>query len=562
MIWGSENILSASALQSGGVEVGSSQEGSVIDQTITAPEWNLDFTWRMEDRFGLDRNQDGRIDVPNTMEYIQNSHVSCAGKNTCQQPAFIVHFKANLIKPNFPQQQQNPAPPTIKTYNWDLRGPGMNKQLTTHTPEFHISLIEGTYMVTLQAIWEGPASEVRRVFQHSITVKDIVFLAIGDSFSSGEGNPEDSSLRVVGPRHSNTIPKWADAGTSWEASQIEDQAHTQAHRTTLAWPAQAALVLERSDPHTSVTFVFLAATGSTILKGLFGPHVGAQQHAPTTLPPQLEEATRILGRRQVDILTMSIGGNDVGFANVITSLLKSRGRDRELARRTEAIRTGIWDGILWGRLWGGGGIFGDREKVNVPGLAQLPALFSKLNDTLRTGLKPKYVYILTYPDLTQYLKNGNLATCDHLGGDVLKIRFAREIDREEARWAREQFLQPVNRAIKVAALQYGWIIIEDNQNWFHQHGYCGKPAYVPSSYLGNKFITTGIYPLPSQALAQILPTDKRWIRTATESVVIQGIPQSEEIGITPDTVESTGMFHPNELGHQVLMHLLYPHLVW
>lgn len=242
--------------------------------------------------------------------------------------------------------------------------------------------------------------------------------------------------------------------------------------------------------------------------------------------------------------------------------LKSRGRDRQLARRTEAIRTGIWDGILWGRLWGGGGIFGDREKVNVPGLAKLPALFTQLNYALHTVLKPKYVYILSYPDLTQYLKNGSLATCDHIGNDVLKIRFGKEIDREEARWAREQFLLPVNRGINEAARRHGWVVIEDNQHWFHPHGYCGEPLLSPSNYLGAQLIVSGVYPLGPRKVAKILSTDKRWIRTATESVVIQGVPQSEEIGISPDTVESSGMFHPNELGHQMLMHILVPQLPW
>lgn len=326
VVWSGGNPSYALALQSDLVEIGSPQEDSIIDKPITIPEWGLNFTWRMEDRFGPDKNQDGRIDVPNTIEYVQNSHLPCAGKPVCQNlpPSFTVHFKANLIKPMLSSEQQSGYPPTIKTYDWDLRGPEMNKQMTTQSPEFHISLKEGPYEVTLQVIAEGSSGEVKRVFKRSITVKDIVFLAIGDSFSSGEGNPEDSSLRVGSGNRLNTIPKWADAGTTWKASQTQRQAHTRAHRTTLARPAQAALAWERADPHTSVTFVFLAATGSTILKGLLGPHVGAQEHASGTLPPQLEEATRILGRREVDILTMSIGGNDVGFANVITSFKVQR----------------------------------------------------------------------------------------------------------------------------------------------------------------------------------------------------------------------------------------------
>ena len=525
-------------------DVDRSTSGAVNRDGPQVGQTKVDFRWAMEERFGQDTNADGQIDVPNTYAYVHNLR---RGQQVGQQmpvaqPTFSVTFTSTAT--------------SADAYHWHIVGPGFNQTFVRSTKTLQVNLEEGSYTVNLMVTIQKGDMVDQETVQKDILVNDIVFVALGDSFSSGEGNPENSSLRVGNGTHQNTLPQWADAGSAWDAGLAENTTHARAHRSTLAWPAQSALALERADPHSSVTFVFLAATGATVQKGMLGPHKGARPSSPGALLPQLEKASQILGSRQSDILTLSIGGNDVGFANVITSLLKARGRDPELARRAEAIKTGIWDGILWGRLWGGGGIGGDRKKVNVPGLARLPSLLNTFNHALRTTLNPKQIYILAYPDLTQYRNNGILSTCDHLGDDVLKVRFARKIDKKEARWARETFLSPVNQVIRNAAGRHGWTVIGDDHKTFAPHGYCGKAIYVPPLYPGSNLVSQNVYPIQSGSVPLLRKTENRWIRTAAESVIIQGVPQSEANGITPDTVESTGMFHPNEVGHQMLMHFL------
>ena len=74
------------------------------------------------------------------------------------------------------------------------------------------------------------------------------------------------------------------------------------------------------DPHISVTFVFVSESGSTIAKGLQQGKDGLEDPS-FQLPSQLGELKSILQGRQPDIMTVSIGGNDIQFAPVINGLL-------------------------------------------------------------------------------------------------------------------------------------------------------------------------------------------------------------------------------------------------
>jgi hypothetical protein len=103
--------------------------------------------------------------------------------------------------------------------------------------------------------------------------------------------------------------------------------HLRAHRSTLAWPAQLAWQIEDTDPTSSVTFIFLAATGATISKGLLGEHSASNQEWTSVadlarkLPPQLDEVKALLAGREIDLLTISIRGNDLGFSSLVAALV-------------------------------------------------------------------------------------------------------------------------------------------------------------------------------------------------------------------------------------------------
>lgn len=129
------------------------------------------------------------------------------------------------------------------------------------------------------------------------TVRNILVVALGDSYASGEGNPRNVDVWVRNGMAGSFEPYWDD---------------DQCRRSARGAPAQAALLLERSSPSTSVTLVDVSCSGTTANQGILGPQLSA-----SVARSQVEQVQAIVGSREVDLVTLSVGGNDVGFASVL-----------------------------------------------------------------------------------------------------------------------------------------------------------------------------------------------------------------------------------------------------
>jgi hypothetical protein len=114
---------------------------------------------------------------------------------------------------------------------------------------------------------------------------------------------------------------WPDAPDVAE----RDREHRIAHRSSLAAAAQMALRLEQADPHTSVTFVFVAASSGEIFTGALEPYGGVGNEPgfdkDDPMKPQLDQVKELVSGRTIDALFMSLGGNDAGFVRAIISPL-------------------------------------------------------------------------------------------------------------------------------------------------------------------------------------------------------------------------------------------------
>ena len=112
---------------------------------------------------------------------------------------------------------------------------------------------------------------------------------------------------------------------------IDDFLHSAAwqdrrcHRSANAGSALAAQELEAIDPRSSVTFIHVACTGAMIFQGLLDEYAGAEDERESTmldpLPPQIEQVAGVIGERELDIVQLSIGGNDVNFGPMIFSCI-------------------------------------------------------------------------------------------------------------------------------------------------------------------------------------------------------------------------------------------------
>ena len=126
-----------------------------------------------------------------------------------------------------------------------------------------------------------------------VDVVDHLIVVLGDSIASGEGNPD-----VVRPRQGGyPTGDWVD---------------DTCHRSFRSGHAQAALQLEESDRRSSVTLVHLACSGARTQDGLLAD----QDRDGTAVPAQIPRARQLVGDREVDSVLLSVGANDLRFADV------------------------------------------------------------------------------------------------------------------------------------------------------------------------------------------------------------------------------------------------------
>jgi hypothetical protein len=419
---------------------------------------------------------------------------------------------------------------------------------TASVPKFFIPLARGAYDVTLTVTDQnGRTGSIKR----TVTVRDILVVSMGDSFSSGEGNPNtpqiwDGPLNVV----LNDGPKWQDTiGLPLRTSRC--------HRSLHAWPVAFAVALEKNDPHTSVTLVHVACSGAQIegpagksdggnsgperpQGGLLDDYWGVERAgSPTTLEPQVRQVLKKLcaenvsggsfevgecpqpaTMRKIDALMMSIGVNDIRFSAIINDCVLSLD-SLDVCENPDTFNTynlGLQD--RYARL---------NEKL----LSVFPP----------ATLKPASVYLLKYPDPTH---NPAGEFCDGLPSSVFSplgypgrlfpllvpsFDVLNDIDRSENGFLFNTALTSLNTSVRTITTNAGWNLVDrvpsggDLVAEFSAHGFCAGP--------------------------------ERWFRTGLESSVVQGqsgkvFDIEDQIGALPGSLGTTGVLHPNIDGHNLV----------
>jgi len=292
----------------------------------------------------------------------------------------------------------------------------------------------------------------------NVAVEDVFVVAMGDSFASGESNPDRPvtfsksremvydpinatdqlayrgidarSRQYVAAPDSSTNPKSLpkrlmedeEKGTvfalsSREFQQAFDRSGAQwlspdCHRSQYGYPFRVSIGLALENRHRAVTFVSLACSGADIVEGLFAERDAREQisgpSAQKKVAPQLDQLSDLIcktgaaGRartvsyrlpvyslgstgigeqtftkrwcppesrkRPVDVLLLSIGGNDVGFAALVAYAMTEHASDlapiaglvgrelrfspsvsqaylRVLDRRMRAVKEALYDGF-------------------------------------------------------------------------------------------------------------------------------------------------------------------------------------------------------------------------
>lgn len=363
---------------------------------------------------------------------------------------------------------------------------------------------EASYEVRMEVT--APDGSLVGRWESTVEVKDLLIITLGDSYASGEGNPE--YRRVDGEEFGD----WVD---------------DRCHRSSYAGAAQAAGAIERADNKTSVTFLSFACSGGTINRdyfdwdppaslfnlpfdpykpgspdrsvgsGILGPYRGAQPPDPTVwtdkVPSQIDQLRDALAvgdtsaqqLRKVDALLMSAGGNDAGFGLLATACATQEDCVDPNVKYTD--------------------VEGNKDSVTLAERVQqdldlMPARYDALAEALTaTGLDIAGTYITEYPDPGTELRSdtGQVEECEEILEDAA-WQLGMEVEGRqnggdrpwgtELGFARNSFLAPLNAVIGDRAAAHGWQYVGGISDGFFGHGYCVGPN---DSDDPNRYIQTG-----------------------------------------------------------------------
>ena len=365
---------------------------------------------------------DGVLAIPNTTAYVNPA-------------GFEVKLHAN------------PPGGHFRNLTWTITGNNFTKDEYGASPT--LRLPEGNYKATLSV----PVSRQvgTRTYTTDLNIHDLVIVSMGDSYASGEGNPVKRASNIY-------ATKWAYSPD--KAMAVENAA---AHRSPYAASAVMAMTYQREHPHVAVTYVSVAITGATIPDGMLNPTTRIKNSLAegqreikkqfVSIPAEVDEAKSILGNHPVGLLTLSIGGNDMGFAGIIKKLFADV------------------NGVLFGNI-----LSNLKESA-----AAMPNRFAALGSAIQSklGVTPARTLITEYPDIS---RDGKGEFSGAIGSDLsfsrhLNIGFL-TINPFEARFASETILPVINSVVKAGANQNGWSNVGGIAAAFRTHGYPAHDTWI------------------------------------------------------------------------------------
>jgi hypothetical protein len=371
------------------------------------------------------------------------------------------------------------------------------------------------------------SSEGRTVGETEIKVRDVLIVSMGDSFASGEGNP-DKPVRFTRGRVINygpeptTMEGWDLGGYPAREGAVTNQGtsdskygagnaawlHRGCHRSLYSQHVRLALHVAISDPtqQRAVTYIGVACTGARVPYGLFGAWSGvtnalntewevtlpqfsgvsraicATAPQPAATPYALETPEDDLRpgsppghilvcprdqARPIDLVLLSVGGNDVGFGRLVA----------RASLKNDAI------------LDTGAAFVGAKPKLTVrEATSLLPKLESNYRQVARAIREvlyvdnPKQVLLTAYPPMA-FDEHGQPCRADAPGMDVTPLFGIEPAAAVGAESFVERSLLPV---MSSAARAAGWTYVDEQRAAYKGHGVCavgGEPGDPAGAHL-------------------------------------------------------------------------------
>ncbi len=438
----------------------------------------------------------------------------------------------------------------------------------------------------------------REVLGAEAKVRDVLVVAMGDSFGSGEGNP-DTPVRFsrdraadYGKSSANSdltgyparVGDWKQIGDKTfigENARWLDQA---CHRSLYSHQMRAALQLAVEDPHRAVTFIGLACSGAEVTSGLFLRYKGNEWVPNPPLLSQISAAAEAMcgkhetqnldlpeayhmngvipelkgglmlrkcssnGARKIDLIMLSIGGNDIGFSRLIANAV--------LADQSTLKMLGGWIGEVHGQAQASSQ------------LAALEKRYKSLNRAIHNLLyipweESDRIILTGYPGMA--LTGDGSETCKdgRSGLEVVSDFQLSEQKMREGAWVADK----LHRTMREAAYAYNWSFVETHRRLFIDRGICSGSTTEganPADELRLPRKINGVWKPYNPVEFQAYASRQRWFRTPNDAFMTGNFHVAASLLTKALKFESlswfqlllastySGAFHPTAEGHAAI----------
>lgn len=438
----------------------------------------------------------------------------------------------------------------------------------------------------------------RPIINANIAVRDILVVGMGDSFASGEGNP-DIPVRFSRDRTADygtigsdgkyagypaRVGEWRSIGDRafiGENARWIDQA---CHRSLYSHQLRAALQLAVEDPHRSVTYVGLACSGAEIIDGMFLRYKGNEwvpnpptlsqlsaaavaQCGKNEAPSQdFPEAYHLKGNvpelkgglelrrcpaeqsRAIDLVFLSIGGNDIGFSRLVANAVLSSGSTLRLL--------GGWLGEVHGQA--------EAESA----MTRLDMRYRALDRALHNILHIPWaqsdrIILASYPGMALIGDGSEICDDGKAGLEVVPDFELSKTKMRESTWIADK----LHRHMREVAERSGWSLAEMHRRRFIERGICSGGTHDggnPADDLRLPRKIDGVWVPYNPADYKAYATRQRWFRTPNDAFmtgnfhvaasVVERILKLHGLSWFQLLLASTysGAFHPTAEGHAAI----------
>lgn len=438
----------------------------------------------------------------------------------------------------------------------------------------------------------------REIASAEIKVHDIFIVGMGDSFGSGEGNP-DVPVRFSHERstaygkdgrsgdlsgYPARIGPWKQVGDKAfidENARWLDQA---CHRSLYSFEMRTALQLAVEDPHRAVTYAGFACSGAEVTFGLFLRYKGnewvpnppdlsqisaaadaqcGRRDAPVVDMPEAYHMNGVIPElqggvalskcpheeaRKIDLVLLSIGGNDIGFARLVANAVLA---DESLVRSL-----GGWFGQ----------VHGNKESETL--LSRLDQRYKAMNRAVHGILHVPWdqsdrVILTGYPPFSMQTDTGSVCPNGNAGMEVFEEFKLTEKSALSSAWLAEK----LDQVMLESAATHGWSFVGAHRKAFIGHGLCaghtdGSGTVADDLRLPRK--KGSVWGPYNPAFYQPYIPRKRWFRTPNDAFmtgnfhvagsVLQKVLKLQSLSWFQVLLASTysGAFHPSAEGHAAM----------